>query len=988
MIELRQGLAVRALGPPSAAWDGRPLPLPGRKLSAMVYALAIRRDGMAKDELTEMLWGPERRGSLRTALYRLRRNSHAGEWLVDDAESGRLRLDGTSDVAAFEHLGAAGDVAGALALLPNDLGAGGVRTSLLTGFELHEAPAFGDWVEIERERVFGLTRSFVVVRAAELVNQGAYGDALALLGRISDADPLDEEVHRRIMSVAWRAGDPQRAARQYEACRRALAEGLGLTPIATTRELFEAIRADEAIGPVDRVRIGAPREADELPFVGRGRERAELAELLEADRWITLVGPGGVGKTRLARAVAEDLSVTGDSAVVFVPLEAVHGSDFVVAAIANAARLPFEGSEPPWTQLARALHDRDVVLVLDNAEHLQPELGVVIERLLDLVPGVRVLTTTRIASGRPLEVTVPIHGLDHPIAADDPDGRDRDAVRLFVTAAQRARPSFRLDDDVHEDVMRVCAGLKGHPLGLRLAAGWLRLRTSGELADGIDRDVLHLDNPGLDIEPRHAGLRRVMESTWALLTPEEAHDLAALAVIRGGFDAAAAFDAAGVRSAILAHLVGAGVVQRTEPGRFDLHPLVREFGRERLRERTDGERFDARHARTYLRRLAERTSAIVGAAPNEALAATDHDWPDLLEAWRFAASAGWNRELSAATDALTLYADMRARFLEAEHAFDEAVRSLVELDDADPATLVELLCARGTHLYRMSRYAEAFAVADDAEARLAAMPEAHPATRHRPLKLRGDLLVATGHYGEALVAYREVHALAAAHLPDRLSRDLRALANVEAILGLHVEAERDYRAAIARNRATGYRVGLAIDLNNLAELLIEQDRLDEADAMIAESLDIAHGVDLHLVPYLELNRADLNEKRGDLDAAEHHARRCEELATRFGQSALRSRSATRQVSVALERGDLAAARQGVEAGLRTARDSGEDAAALHALVMRARIARLAGDERSARQDLAAVIENPASEARDVEAARLALGDDPYPDVVPTLDELV
>ncbi len=987
MTELRQGLSVRVLGPPSLTWDGRALHVPGRKLSALVYALAIRRDGMAKDELTELLWGLERRGSLRTALYRLRRSSQAHAWLVDDPETGRLRMDGQSDLTRFEQLGAAGDAAGALALVPHDLGSGDVRTTLLEGFAVHEAPAFGDWLEVERERVFALTRSFAVRRAGELANDGGFDEALALLGRISDADPLDEELHRRIMTIAWRAGDPQRAARQYEACRRALAEGLGLTPIATTRELFEAIRTDEAVARTDRVRIGAPREADELPFVGRGRERAELAELLEAHRWVTLVGPGGVGKTRIARAVAEDLAMAGEAAVVFVPLEAVHGSDFVVAAIANAARLPFEGTEPPWTQLARALRGRDVVLVLDNAEHLQPELGVVIERLLDLVPGVRVVTTTRIAAGRPLEVTLAVHGLDHPTSVDDPDGRDRDAVRLFVTAAQRARPAFRLDDDVHPHVMRVCAGLKGHPLGLRLAAGWLRFRTSGELADALDRDVLHLDNPGLDLEPRHAGLRRVMESTWNLLAAEEAHHLASLAVIRGGFDAAAAFDVAAVPAGVLGHLVGAGVVQRTEPGRFDLHPLVREFGRERLSEHLDGDRLEERHARTYLRRLTERTQAIVGEAPNEALAATDHDWPDLLEAWRFAASAGWNRELAAATDALALYADMRARFLEAEHAFDEAVHALAGRADADAATLVELACARGTHLYRMSRYDEALAVVADARALLAQATDAHPATRHRPLKLQGDLLVATGHYREALAVYREVRALAAEHLPDRLSRDLRALANVESILGLRAEAERDYRTAIARNRATGYRVGLAIDLNNLAELLIEQERLDEADAMIEESLAIAHGVDLHLVPYLELNRADLNEKRGDLDAAEHHARRCEAFATRFGQSALRSRSATRQASVALERGDLAAARQRLEAALRTARDAGEHAAALHALVVAAALARRDGDAHRARALLAAVIEHPASEARDREAARRALGDEPYPDAVPTLDEL-
>lgn len=143
MTEHRPGLTVQVLGTPTLLWNGRPLEVAGRKQVALVYALAIRHEGMAKDELTELLWGHRRRASLRTALYRLRRRAHAGDWLVDDRSSGRLRIDAASDIAAFEQRGSAGDVAGALALLPSGPETRDLRTTLLCGFALDEAPRSG-----------------------------------------------------------------------------------------------------------------------------------------------------------------------------------------------------------------------------------------------------------------------------------------------------------------------------------------------------------------------------------------------------------------------------------------------------------------------------------------------------------------------------------------------------------------------------------------------------------------------------------------------------------------------------------------------------------------------------------------------------------------------------------------------------------------------------------------------------------------------------
>lgn len=982
-------LDVRVLGQPSVRVGGHLVQVGGRKPTALLYALAVRPGGLTRAELAELFWGPGRRSNLRAALYQLRRSPGGDAWLDDDLDADTLRLRGRSDLAEFERRFAAKDHTGALALWSPGALALSADSCLLAGFDLSSAPAFHDWLDAERRRVHGLVRACALRRAERLVEDGEFETALSLLEALAAEDPLDEELHRRVMVVASRAGDRPRAMRQYETCRRALHEGLGLPPVETTSQLAEAIRLDTVGAPGNGLLGGTrPSGSTEIPFVGRRRELASLRVLLGEERWLTLSGPGGVGKTRLAWALADELRAHDRRPVAFVPLDAVVGAEFAVAAIANVVQVAFEGPESPIVQLARGLSGRRTLLVLDNAEHLQPELGDAIERLLDLTPDLQVVTTSRLPAGRPSERTFRVEGLEGPVGPHDPGAADRDAVRLFVTAAQRVAPTFRMDASVAADVVRVCSALRGHALGLRLAAGWLRFRSCAELADATSGGLLALDNPGLSLDPRHAGLRRVMESSWTLLGAEDAELVARLSSFRGPFDAATAYAVAGAGVSALARLDAAGWLQAAGPGRYDLHPMIHEFGLERLRASADGAQVEQRHARLYLERMAARHHAILGPDPRDALDATEADWENLRAAWTFAAGTGRHAELAAAAEPLSLYADMRVRFLEAERMFAEAVESLQPFSaEAIPVAIVAM-CGRGMHLFRLSRFAEALEVAEAASRLARATPSLDVGILHRPTKLRGDVLVGAGRYEEALSAYRAALAASQESLPGRVSRDLRSLANVEAVLGHTRDAESHYRAAIERNRTNGYRVGLAIDLNNLAELLISGDRLDEAESMIEESLGIAEGVDVHLVPYLELNLADLTEKRGDLATTVQHARRALELAQRYSQSSIRSRAQARLASAALRSGDRAEAIRRLDAALRIARGADEPASALHALVVQARLDRARGDEANALRCLAVVVDHPASEARDVQEAGHLLGSERPTDAAPPLKELL
>jgi DNA-binding SARP family transcriptional activator len=195
-------LELRLLGRPQLTWADRPLDLRARKPLALVLALALRDDGLPKATLAELLWGPGRRANLRSALYQLRRDAGAEAWLEEDAERDRLRLHADSDLARFERRLAAGDAAGALAAWPAAALASGPRTALLAGFDVPGAPAFHDWLDGERERVFAQVRDAAVTHADALADDGAIDAALALLEAVSDDDPYDEELQRRIMSLA------------------------------------------------------------------------------------------------------------------------------------------------------------------------------------------------------------------------------------------------------------------------------------------------------------------------------------------------------------------------------------------------------------------------------------------------------------------------------------------------------------------------------------------------------------------------------------------------------------------------------------------------------------------------------------------------------------------------------------------------------------------------------------------------------------------
>jgi len=356
--------------------------------------------------------------------------------------------------------------------------------------------------------------------------------------------------------------------------------------------------------------LPAPRTS----FVGRAAELDEIDRLLEDPecRLLTLVGPGGAGKTRLALEAAARRIERYPHGVHFVPLVSVASPELLAPAVAESIQFAIDGVHSGFSAQEQLLHylgERSTLLVLDNFEHLVEGadlLGEIIER----APKVELLTTSRERLNVQSEWVLDVHGLGLTENGDGGSG----ALRLFVDRATQVEPGFSLNDDEDIEARRICGLVDGLPLGIELAASWVSMLSCAEIADEIEQNIDFLATSKRDVPERHRSLRAAFDQSWRLLSGEQQDVLARLSVLRGDFGREAAAAVAGADLRLLSELVSKSLVRRSDFGRYELHELLRQYAAEKLSAESP-EAVSAtreRHARHYLGALAERRFALMG----------------------------------------------------------------------------------------------------------------------------------------------------------------------------------------------------------------------------------------------------------------------------------------------------------------------------------------------------------------------------------------
>ncbi|GAA2138043.1 BTAD domain-containing putative transcriptional regulator [Glycomyces algeriensis] len=688
-------MRVELLGPLRVLGeDGTEVPVPAGRQRALLARLALEGGAVTAAALIGAVWPEDppanAGGALHTQLSRLR------GLLGDRLESGPggYRLAADTDIDAFERF-----AAGTEAASREDRPAA-ARDSAEAALALWRGTALADldgyaFAETARTRL-AMRRDTVAALHldARLRLEGA--DAvLAELAARHGADVLNEPDAARYMRALAAAGRRAEALAVFGAVRERLADELGVDPSAVLREAHLDVLRE---APPQAARPKQHRLPEPLTAcIGRESEIAAVTGLLEANRLVTLTGPGGTGKTRLAVETANRLVAEGRE-VRLVELAPVADPSRLPEVFGDAIGLGesilARRSEDPRTRLTDALWGRDLLLAVDNCEHLIEDAAELLAHLLGRVPGLRVLATSREALGITGEAVLGVGPLPLPERAGSvADLRSHAAIALFEERARQSDPGFAVDAANADAVLQVCAALDGLPLAIELAAARLRAMSIEDLSARLDDRFGLLGRGPRTAEPRQRTLRAVVDWSWDLLDPRERLVLARMSVFSGSADLAAACAVCSASADDITGLVEKSLVQRLPGGRYRLLETVREYAAARLAEAGEtAERFE-RHAEHYAALAEEAEPHLMRAEQVEWLDRLGAEHANLFAAIRRMVAAGNARVAYRAIAPLSWYWWMRG-FREEGMELARQVRAIplgsadsadsVDADDADP----------------------------------------------------------------------------------------------------------------------------------------------------------------------------------------------------------------------------------------------------------------------------------------------------------------
>jgi serine/threonine protein kinase/tetratricopeptide (TPR) repeat protein len=661
---------------------------------------------------------------------------------------------------------------------------------------------------------------------------------------------------------------------------------------SSVRSAVKAILVDDVFAkpaaPTDTLKHNFPVQT--TPFVGRENEIAELIKLMDDPniRLVTIIAPGGMGKTRLSLETANTLiqrttsiskqrsahlqATLFSNGAYFVPLAPLAGSENILLTLADAVGYQFQSDgRERERQIMDFFREKRALLVFDNFEHVLDGASLV-GAILEAAPEMKVLVTSRERLNLSAETVYNLGGMDFPDWRKPSDALEYSAVKLFMQSARRVRPGFEIQAQDLKAVARICQMAQGVPLAILLAAAWVEMLSPDEIVKEIEQSLDFLETEMRDVPERHRSMRAVFEYSWNLLAEDARELFKKLAVFRGGFtrEAGQAVTGAGLRG--LSGLVNKSLLRRDPNGRYEVHELLRQYAEARLVELSEMENKtrDA-HSLYYAAFLQTREDALWSQNEKKALEEITAEIENVRAGWWWAIERGQFADMSKSLNALTVFSESQGLFREAVDILEQAAQRLESKPDGRNNPLLWQARAAqawlGLRLGDSERLTRLTLEGLTVLKRLGRLEDTGFA-----LDALGYAAMMSGQFPEAR-QYGEENVNIAEQLGDNRRR-IRALANMGYAVflqGSYEEARHIYYEVVEALVQSGSMSGLAYCSNNLGEICHAMREEEEANRCFERSLKIFRELgNRHGMAVVLNNLGNVAHFIGDYEAAKRH----------------------------------------------------------------------------------------------------------------------
>ncbi|MEM7117732.1 MAG: BTAD domain-containing putative transcriptional regulator [Chloroflexota bacterium] len=721
--------AIYLLGAPQIQQAQETVTLSHQKALALLAYLATTQRPHSRDALCGLLWPDEEQSKARAELRRMLWSINKGlgkGWLDSSRQTVGLAKTAViyTDIHHFDQLltswqqhkpnstvlyaqGAA-DLSEAIDLYQDDF---------MAGFALPDSDNFERWQQQQaaekRQALEGALDKLLHWHVAE-----NNPELIKIAQRRLQLDPTHEPTHRLLMIHYAKAQQPTAALTQYQHCVDALASELALEPSDETTALYQQIKNGRSANswrpnnnwqtlsptyqapipsqqenkpesPIPQSPISRPHNlpAQITPFVGRRAEIKQIVELLSDDnvRFLSIIAPGGMGKTRLALEIGQQLLVSFADGVFVVELAPLEDGNSIIPALAEAVGYAFQqNGRSQKQQILDYLASKQTLLLLDNFEHLLGNAALVPE-LLQAAPQLKVLVTSRERLRQHGETLLALGGMGLPDWHSTATAFNYASIQLFQQTARLARPDFTVTTTNLSDITRICRLVAGMPLGIVLAASWMSLLSAKEIVSEIQQGLDILESDGGEVAERQRSIRVVFDSAWHMLNAKEQHVFMKMSLFHGSFSREAAQKVTGANLRQLQSLINKSLIYReSASGRYQMHELLRQYAKEQLAAGGQMEAAAAEYIHYYLTFLAEQAAALKGHEQLATLRQLENDFDNIRTSWL---SAIANRDydlLDTAVEAMYLFCFLTSRLEDGKDLFDTARFGQVAATTAHP----------------------------------------------------------------------------------------------------------------------------------------------------------------------------------------------------------------------------------------------------------------------------------------------------------------